>query len=133
MTKTFGEMSRDEKIALFAAWVDGGPIEFYSEFHGKWFTRTHKKLLWDDHSKYRIATTKPSIDWSHVAEGFDWLACDSDGKAYLYRRRPARDINNDFWATDDKDVSRADRFASFNPGDCDWKDSLTCRPRKETE
>lgn len=71
------------------------------------------------------ATTKPSIDWSHVNERFQWLATDDDGKSYLYVEEPLQDEHR--WETGLTFASAAN-FASFVPGTCNWKHSLVKRP-----
>ena len=69
--------------------------------------------------------TKPSIDWSHVNERFQWLATDDDGKSYLYVEEPQQDEHR--WETGQTYTSAA-HFASFTPGTCNWKHSLVKRP-----
>lgn len=68
--------------------------------------------------------TKPSIDWSHVSENFQWLAMDSDGLHYLFYEEP--ELISTGWTTH-APYTYAEYFASFTPGDCDWKDSLVKR------
>lgn len=71
------------------------------------------------------AITKPSIDWSHVSESFQYLAMDEDGRCWLWVSKPAP--FQDKW--DGRGVTaKAENFASFIPGTCDWKDSLVERP-----
>ena len=36
------------------------------------------------------AITKPSIDWSHVSEEFQYLAMDKDGRHWLWASKPAQ-------------------------------------------
>ena len=61
--KTFGELSREEKHALFTAWMDEKTIEIRFD-DGNW----HPVDLpsWVPEREYRIAPTKPSIDWAEV-------------------------------------------------------------------
>ena len=70
------------------------------------------------------ATTKPSIDWSHVNEHYKYLAMDADGKFYLYTGKPSQGSQQ--WGS--LPCTPATNFASFVPGTCDWKDSLVKRP-----
>ena len=71
------------------------------------------------------AVTKPSIDWSHVSENFQWLAMDMRGRHHLFVEKPER-ISAE-WITHALYIY-ADHFASFTPGTCDWTDSLVKRP-----
>ena len=71
------------------------------------------------------ATTKPSIDWNHVSEGFQYLAMDADGESYLYIDEPQQDEQQ--WMSSLR-LATANLFASFTSGTCDWKDSLVERP-----
>ena len=71
------------------------------------------------------ADTKPSIDWSHVSENFQYLAMDADGEFYLYPDKPQQGELQ--WVSRQR-LAAATHFASFVPGTCDWKDSLVKRP-----
>ena len=71
------------------------------------------------------ATTKPSIDWSHVNKYFNYLAMDADGNFYIYTDKP---LQCDQQWTTNLPCALAIHFASFVPGTCDWKDSLVKRP-----
>lgn len=104
----------------------GGPWEFY--FDGEWFNIDHPS--WDDDVVYRLATQKPSIDWSHVSDRFIALATNIHGSSYLYARRPAK--NQIEWDCYGEWI-RAECFASFRPGTCRWEDSLVMRPGYEEQ
>ena len=71
------------------------------------------------------AITKPSIDWSHVSEVFQYLAMDEDGHHYLFVEEP--EPGEGEWTTHVPYIC-AEHFASFVPGTCNWKDSLVKRP-----
>ena len=71
------------------------------------------------------AITKPSIDWSHVSEDFQWLAMDSRGLHHLFAEKP-KPISEK-WMTHALYIY-AKHFASFTPGTCNWEDSLVKRP-----
>lgn len=122
--KTFGELSREEQFDLFSAWLSGSPIEYWHDF-------TFCKLpSWSKELKYRmkpVTLTKPSIDWSHVAPEYKWLAHDKDGDTYLYREEPK--LGGGEWYASVYDFVGTESFASFKPGTCDWKDSLVRRPK----
>ena len=71
------------------------------------------------------AGTKPSIDWSHVSEDFQYLAMDDGGLHHLFVEEP--ELGEGEWTTYGLYIL-AEHFASFVPGTCDWKDSLVKRP-----
>ena len=71
------------------------------------------------------AVTKPSIDWSHVSEDFQYLAMDEGGLHHLFAEKP--DPIAVEWTTYALYIY-AGHFASFISGTCDWRDSLVKRP-----
>ena len=71
------------------------------------------------------AITKPSIDWDHVSEDFQYLAMDSDGLHHLFTEKP--DPIAVEWTTHALYIY-AEHFASFSAGTCHWRDSLVKRP-----
>lgn len=72
--------------------------------------------------------TKDSIDWSHVANEFNFLSRDKGGQAFISQKRPYAD--NRRWRGGFSFES-AETFASYVRGTCDWKDSLVVRPGYE--
>ena len=71
------------------------------------------------------AITKPSIDWDHVSEEFQYLAMDENGRHHLFAEKPT--LSSAWWTTYALYIY-AEHFASFTPGTCDWRDSLVKRP-----
>ena len=71
------------------------------------------------------SVTKPSIDWSHVSPEYNYLAQDSNGQGYLCSENPSR--HTLAWVMEAPYI-RATTFTSYEPGTCDWKDSLVKRP-----
>lgn len=71
------------------------------------------------------AFTKPSIDWSHVSEDFQYLAMDDGGLHHLFAEKPEPVVLE--WAANALYI-HAEHFASFTPGTCNWCDSLVKRP-----
>lgn len=71
------------------------------------------------------AAVKPSIDWDHVSEDFQYLAMDSGGLHHLFVEKPEPIAVE--WTTHALYIY-AEHFASFTPGTCNWKDSLVKRP-----
>lgn len=71
--------------------------------------------------------TKPSINWDHVHSKFKYLAQDADGSAWLYAEKPQ--INHSsHWSGVLGGHAKAESHATYDPGTCDWKDSLIERP-----
>ena len=74
------------------------------------------------------SVTKPSIDWSHVNEEFQYLAMNKDGMHLLFAEEPTKgDVE---WTAPApyELYLLAEHFTSFTPGTCDWRDSLVKRP-----
>lgn len=118
INKPFGELDRETKIALFTAWVDGAKIEYDGDII--------YDMGWYENCVYRVAPTKPSIDWSHVAPQFKWMATDADCTTMLYEEKPIEWKTE--WGWTGGDCTNITCLASFRPGTCDWKDSLVQRP-----
>lgn len=83
-------------------------------------------LAFDAGVEYAKKGTKPSIDWSHVHSDFKALARAADGVGYIYTARPEPESFS--WRNAGDEVITANYFASYDPGTCDWKDSLVERP-----
>ena len=71
------------------------------------------------------AITKPSIDWGHVSPDYNYLVQDAHGRGYLCAKKPHRE--NTAWSMETPYI-RAATFTSYEPGACNWKDSLVKRP-----
>ena len=69
--------------------------------------------------------TKPSIDWNHVSPEYNYLAQDANGRGYLCGKNPHR--MDTAWSMEAPYIS-ATTFTSYEPGTCNWKDSLVKRP-----
>ena len=126
MTKKFGELSRSEQLALFSAWLDGATIESHSSIG--W--RDSSLPKWGKNSVYRVREpSKPSANWDHVNPDYDYLAEDSDGRGFFYNSHPRLNPNGGWYSpTIQYEVIFAKGFASYVPGECNWKDSLVMRP-----
>lgn len=121
--KTFDEMSREEKLELLTAWVDGVPIEYLDSF-GVWVESNHP--VWGG-TYYRVKpVVQDSINWSHVHEDFKYMARDAGGIAYLYKYRP--ELGSLGWNFRLGGTVEVRTLSSYKRGDTDWKDSLVCRP-----
>ena len=116
--------------AVAHAWVDGAEVEYKTSLSVTW--RVANTPDWYEQHEYRIHLTKPSINWSHVHPQYTHMATDKDGRTWLYHNHPP--CGESHWV-DPCDlnfpVSKAETFASFKAGTCDWKDSLVARPQGE--
>ena len=129
--KTFDELNRSEKLELLTHFIDGGEVEIYYESHKGWAKMKRDSPLvgipsWFSYYKYRKAQTKPSINWNHVSDDFNWLAIDSFGNGYLFAKKPQ--VFTKGWS---QSYVKANSLKSFNSGNCDWIDSLVKRPGYE--
>lgn len=117
-------------IAVMQAYVDGKPIESCTRF-SIWVSQPKPAWNWAAFD-YRIATTPDTIDWSHVAPEWKYMARDRDGTANLYHCAPViKDPGQDkYWVIGSRggDFSSAKNFSSYVLGSVDWKDSLVSRP-----
>lgn len=115
--------------AVAHAWVEGAEIEF-SVVKDQWLPATNP--TWDVNCKYRFKPTKPSIDWSHVGSKVVAIATDEDGASWCFPQVPEV-LDSDATGWSGVVINYADIFASFDPGTCDWRDSLIVRPGYEED
>lgn len=114
----------DEMIEVMQAYRDGKPVERTPLGVAAWSAPVEP--MWDwMHFDYRIAVTKPSIDWSHVAPKYRWMAVTHRGVGTLFTHEPF--ITDSGWDAAGR-CAVSSCFASFTPGTCDWRDSLVERP-----
>jgi hypothetical protein len=129
---SFKDLDVDEIERLCAKIIeDHTQVEVFHEASDSWVELPFKKIDFD--LIYRWKPRKPFINWSHVKDGFNYLAIDSSCEAYIYKEMPI--VNDEFecWVNQDDCYSEADPirayyFDSFDIGACDWKDSLIVRP-----
>lgn len=124
--KTFGELTREEKLDLITYWIDGGEVEVQMD-NGKWVLAINQ--TWYEGNKYRKALTKPSIDWNCIHPKWKYMARDANGDMYLYESMPKKSGTNLWWDTvEEIMLLEDDLFTFISKGTCDWKDSLVERP-----
>jgi hypothetical protein len=129
----FGELDRETKGALMLAAHEGEEIEYSSDGGNTWTTAQYP--AWGTDIAYRVKPvpfTLDTIDWSQVADGWDWMARDENGKAFLFRSEPR--IQSSAWAVD---IGKAEGVgfarvtqSSYRQCTCDWPDSLLRRPEE---
>ena len=90
---------------------------------GKYFDEHSIPALYPYPVEITKKVTKPSINWDHVHSKFKYLAQDADGSAWFYAEKPQ--INHSsHWSAVLGDHTKAESHATYDPGTCDWKDSL---------
>lgn len=117
----------------------GGPYEIYTTVNG-WqdfvlYALNGKENCVSDwcHRSHAIRV-KPvtfipdSIDWSHVAGGFDWMARDEDGEPHHYDAEPEVAMSHWLIGGGGELAISAASHASYRRGTVDWRDSLVRRP-----
>ena len=115
-----------EKIEVMKAFTEGAPIEFTRYNQGPW--KPCIDPLWDWFLYYyRVALTKPSINWDHVSPQFNYMATGAEGSTFLYESKPTCSTSLNSWRFLGE-VGFVESHSSFKKGNCDWKDSLVCRP-----
>lgn len=118
-----------QAIVVMQAYVEGKKIHYSDD---GWDWQVVDNPTWDWLSiDYRVKpVSKPSINWDHVHPDYKWLFTDSDGSSYLVASEPT--LSRTCWLIDIEDedeyYATPKVFASFIPGDCDWKESLVQRP-----
>ena len=104
--------------------LDSGLTESYTA-DGKYISDRTNTSLYPYPVEIVKKVTKPSIDWNHVSEDFQYLAMDSGGLHHLFVEKP--DPIAVEWTTHALYIY-AGHFASFSAGTCHWRDSLVKRP-----
>ncbi len=118
----------DTMIAVMQAYADGAKIE-QRELGDPTLTWEGTAIpLWNwARFRFRIAVTKPSVDWSCVSDEFKFLATDASGRTFLYSKEPAADEVTKVWYSPGSSICTADILASFRKGNCPWQDSVVKR------
>jgi hypothetical protein len=101
-----------------------GKLECYT-LDGKCMLNT-TQVLFPHPVEITKKITKPSINWEHVRDEYKFLAQDDTGSAWLYIEEPTPD--EVYWRAEAGVYVNANSYASYIPGNCDWKDSLVKRP-----
>lgn len=121
--RPFGLLDPETQEALR---IEGrkGNVEVFCD--GGWMTGGSISIC--DHLTYRARPAPfvpDTIDWSHVAPEWKWMARDEDGEGFLFRSMPEID-DGGYWCDDEN--LEADVFASYRRGTVAWQDSLVKRP-----
>lgn len=123
----FALLTDEQKATLKAE-----PQLVFLDAVGVWFPWSNlKDTLWP-HLTYRAvrpAPTKPSINWDHVAPWVRYMVKRSFGEAWGLECKPH--LEPERWYATTGRMTVLNGFASYDPGTCDWKDSLVSRPGTE--
>lgn len=124
ITTPFGLLDKQTQEAL-KSYVGG--IEFYGVDGWLAIKDVFTDVFFVPHLVYRAKpkpVTKPNINWDHVHTDYKWMATDKSGETHLFIDEP--EPYDDTWTAYERSAL-ADSHLSFEPGNCDWKDSLVCR------
>ena len=124
--KTLREMTDIEATEIFLAHKNGEPIERYNYEMRKWVIATDIELSLD--CSYQIPVSPITVDWSHLATKWIYIAKDEDGSVYAYTSKPI--LRGNIWNNEVDESCELDHeiLASLSPGMIDWRDSLIKRP-----
>ena len=127
--KKLKDMSDCEVATIVRALGDNVTVvEFYALRSEQWVRLRYDNLK--PSLCYRLAPTKPSVNWDHIGFEFNHIARDSNKTWWVHKTDPTID-DNDYWADGNTPMSfRPELFASFKPGNCNWKDSKISRGDK---
>ena len=122
----------DEQKSLLWSHHKKIPMEYWNTGRETWVPPMLHSL--SPNVAYRLSPKKPSINWSHVGDKWNYMARDSFGGVYLYINRPVFKTGTaGYWYNSDDDddgnclfVSPV-TYASYESGVVDWKDSLIQR------
>lgn len=120
----FQDLSDAEKGALLLAKHRGQKIEMYWPTSREWCV---VDPAFNDLCAYRIALTPDTIDWSHLAPEWRFVARDDDNSPLLYQARPERNAVS--WAAYEP-CARVTTPSYRNNG-MPWEQSLIERPENE--
>lgn len=125
ITAPFGLLDPETQEAL-RKWEHG--VDCYEPIVG-W--QKVQRPTWKTNLTYRArpAPLVPdSIDWSHVAPEWKWMARDEGGThSHFFEQKPY--VSGDMWYVDKVNVLGITRaFASYRRGTVAWQDSLVQRP-----
>lgn len=116
---------KDFTHPVVVAFKDGGDRTYTTD--GKSIRTNEKPSLYPYPVEIVKKVTKPSIDWEHVRDEYNYLAQDANGNAWLYWEEPG--LSEDHWVAARGECAEAHSHVSYTPGTCDWKDSLVARPK----
>lgn len=124
--KPFGQLSREAKLELMTAWVDGKQMEV-NLGGDRWL---EVDPMWTAESSYRVAPPLPikaTIPWEHIKPEYKWAAMDESGNWYCYKKKPEAGPRS--WFCDGLSSDNASiKAVAFPEGNMPWEQSLVERP-----
>lgn len=126
MTKTFGELSIDEKMELHRAVYEGKPVQYWNADRETWETRYTSYFA--DTSVYRIAPeleTDMELPWHVIQPEYQWAARDANGAVWVCTSEPSVDYSRQLWYGY---AFRNCDHLIHKPGNKPWDKSLIKRP-----
>lgn len=91
---------------------------------GEWIQNNGAEI--NPHLIYKVACQKPSFDWSLFKPEYKWSITDGMGVTYVVDfELDVRSVN---WDRVKRKGSVVNGLRCYQPGDCDWMDSLIIRP-----
>jgi len=129
--RPFGEVAMVDQCLAFALWRQGFPVQWLS--NGDWIDSAFSGISWNPATRYRVLPKPeepvlPSIDWSHVAPKWKWLAQDENGSVWIYTRQPQAPKDQPRWIAQTGQMHRCAEFTSCRPGRGDWRKLIVQRP-----
>ena len=132
--KQFKDLTRQEKLELIEAQLDGKTIEFWD---GQSWLRTlsGETLFYYSDVRYRVPKTKDEFtNWDILPPEYKWVARDKSGQVYAYPKKPTIEDNTEgdgFWhgrGTPVRELPKVDKLTCYKRGTVDWTESLIERP-----
>lgn len=116
-------------IDVMQAFIDGATIECVETDRLSVWQETHYPSWNWSSCDYRVKElVQDSIDWSHVAPEYKFMARDCDGECTLFRTEPSCVTDYNRWQSYDEGVLvSASGFSSYKRGTVAWVDSLVRR------
>lgn len=74
--------------------------------------------------------TQPNPPWDVLVDWVQWVVRDPSGEFFGFETMPVAGINN--WIKTSDCVFISSSIIKFDPGTCDWRDSLVMRPKEST-
>jgi hypothetical protein len=120
--RTFEELTRKEQLELFEAYLDDKVIEVIYNY--AW--EVIKVPLWYKKSYYRVALSKPNINWLCFKEDYKWLYKDENNHLWLSVNKPV--VQYEGWNCLGNTEVLPVCLLNLEKGSCYWRDSLVERP-----
>lgn len=131
----FKSLTREEKLEIIEAQLDGKPIELYD---GRGWLKSIAKenVIFYADVAYRVAKTKDEFtNWEILPKEYKWIARSRSGTAFAFTKKPTLFSDaweNCFWENYSDDLAiKVDALTCYKQGTVDWKDSLIERPEGE--